>query len=576
MKIHDYASQGDREGVRNELSKEVFVDTRNEQDLTPLACAADSPHANEDMLRLLIDAGADVNAAVDRSKSFPVGLAAGSGSLSKVQYLLNAGANVNCVAPKGYTVLINVMYSLCKSPMLVPMVELLVGHGAQIDCATNYGESPLGVASFQGRFDVVKYLLDAGADPSPLMWTELMEAIALGSCEDVERLLSGTSGLEDRDSCGRTPWLLVSFVGDVKKASGLYSVGVNLEERGRGGDTALMHCAARGNADMLCWLAEVGADIEAVNDAGNTALMLAAQAGSTACAELLLEIGATVGCRNTYNDNAMSLASNERIIELLVGAGGDIGDISTEMKRMLTGLSGDDTLLVSKSEYLEGRRRRFGTGNPEMMDVAFWKEMVRAGVSAYEARMQFGDTDNMAESVWCFHRFGVSFTTLPDGRFVQIGGEHEDFYDPDFCIYNDVIVHDRSGRFTMFGYPQLAFPPTDFHCATYVDGVIYIIGGLGYHGSRRFGITPIHRLNCETWQMTSIQSFGENPGWIYSHRASLTDSGILVISGGKVCKEVAGEEQHVENEDTFYLDLSSMIWSRTPAIPQPVSDFGQK
>jgi hypothetical protein len=24
---------------------------------------------------------------------------------------------------------------------------------------------------------------------------------------------------------------------------------------------------------------------------------------------------------------------------------------------------------------------------------------------------------------------------------VQIGSEHEDDYDPDFCIYNDVFVH---------------------------------------------------------------------------------------------------------------------------------------
>jgi len=25
---------------------------------------------------------------------------------------------------------------------------------------------------------------------------------------------------------------------------------------------------------------------------------------------------------------------------------------------------------------------------------------------------------------------------LPDGRLVSVGGEHEDYYDPDFCIYN--------------------------------------------------------------------------------------------------------------------------------------------
>jgi hypothetical protein len=33
-------------------------------------------------------------------------------------------------------------------------------------------------------------------------------------------------------------------------------------------------------------------------------------------------------------------------------------------------------------------------------------------------------------------RFGQSLTLLPDCRAVQIGGEHEDWYDADFCIYN--------------------------------------------------------------------------------------------------------------------------------------------
>jgi hypothetical protein len=37
-------------------------------------------------------------------------------------------------------------------------------------------------------------------------------------------------------------------------------------------------------------------------------------------------------------------------------------------------------------------------------------------------------------------RFGQSLTFLPDGRAVQIGGEHVDFYYPVFCIYNDVLT----------------------------------------------------------------------------------------------------------------------------------------
>ena len=41
---------------------------------------------------------------------------------------------------------------------------------------------------------------------------------------------------------------------------------------------------------------------------------------------------------------------------------------------------------------------------------------------------------------WCFSRFGQSETVLPDSSRVLIAGEHEDWYDPDFHIYNDVVV----------------------------------------------------------------------------------------------------------------------------------------
>src|SRR5262249_11913977 len=158
-------------GVLKELGNGVSVDARDDRDYTALACAVKSS-AGTETLRLLIDAGADVNAAVDHSKSYPVGMAACAGDLNKVRWLLDAGANINFVSPMGYTVLINVMYSLYDNENLLRVVDSLVTHGAKIDCETDYGESPLSVASIQGRFDAVKYLLDAGADPSPLKWTE--------------------------------------------------------------------------------------------------------------------------------------------------------------------------------------------------------------------------------------------------------------------------------------------------------------------------------------------------------------------------------------------------------------------
>ncbi len=118
--------------------------------------------------------------------------------------------------------------------------------------------------------------------------------------------------------------------------------------------------------------------------------------------------------------------------------------------------------------------------------------MVRLGCNAYTARKHF-HVESIFDSlgpVWCNERFGASLTELPDGRFVQIGGEHEDFYDPDFCIYNDVIVFDGKGNFQIYGYSRETFPPTDFHSATLVGEFIYIVGSLGYVDERKIGTTP--------------------------------------------------------------------------------------
>lgn len=156
MRIHDFASAGDCGAVQVELRNGVSVDARDERDYTPLACALSNIDSDEQMLRLLISSGADVNAGIEGSKYFPIGLAACSGSLSNVQRLLDTGAIVNFVSPEGYTVLVNIMYALRDNMKLIPVADLLVKNGPIIDCETRYGESPLIVASIQGRFDAVK------------------------------------------------------------------------------------------------------------------------------------------------------------------------------------------------------------------------------------------------------------------------------------------------------------------------------------------------------------------------------------------------------------------------------------
>ena len=112
-------------------------------------------------------------------------------------------------------------------------------------------------------------------------------------------------------------------------------------------------------------------------------------------------------------------------------------------------------------------------------------------------------------------------TTARDGRILLIAGEHEDYYDPDFYIYNDVVVRHPDGRIDIFGYPRDVFPPTDFHTATLVGNDIVIIGSLGYLEERKPATTPVTVLDLETFTISKVVTSGPAPGWIHYHEAPL-------------------------------------------------------
>ncbi|HEY5314522.1 MAG TPA: hypothetical protein VIK18_18460, partial [Pirellulales bacterium] len=188
--------------------------------------------------------------------------------------------------------------------------------------------------------------------------------------------------------------------------------------------------------------------------------------------------------------------------------------------------------------------------------------LVADRVSAYACATRHGDQQpGREEPVWCFRRFGQSLTRLPDGRYVEIGGEHEDYYDTDFCIYNDLVVHDN-GTFELYGYPEEVFPTTDFHSATLVWPHIYIIGNLGYTHERRPGETPVYRVDCNRWSIEPICCHGDAPGWIHRHKARLVEKHRISIRGGLIT-DAAGRNL-IPNTSHYVLDLSDFTWTRQP------------
>jgi hypothetical protein len=218
---------------------------------------------------------------------------------------------------------------------------------------------------------------------------------------------------------------------------------------------------------------------------------------------------------------------------------------------------------VTSKLFKTWRSPRFGRSNPERMNNPVWEWLVRCRVSAYWANKEFNGPSSIdAGPCWCFRRFGQSKTKLADGRVVLIGGEHEDAYDPDFQIYNDVVVRRPDEAIEIYGYPREVFPPTDFHSATLVDDRIILIGCLGYPEQRRLGITPVYSLDLQSFGIDAIECTGDAPGWLHRHEATyLPEDDAILITGGLVERNDP-DRPLPENIDDWTLHLADRCWER--------------
>jgi ankyrin repeat protein len=471
--------------------------------------------------------------------------------------LIGAGADIHYRDEHGYSAAIDAAYvGTWPDDDMIGLLELLIAHEVDLDTKSSYNESALGVMSRYGRFDRVHLLLGAGADPSPLCWTKLHEAVAIGTIDDVRREAL-PSALESADHYSRTAWLLAVLVGDREKAEFLLDCGSDPTPKVERPRPALFFAVDAGRADLVTWLLELGLAVDEHDDSGDSALHHAVAIDEPDCVDVLIAAGANVNAGEGFS-SVLAQASSAQIVRRLLQAGADPANLSAEGARSLCGLDEASDLFsaVSATAFEQGRTRRFGIANPERINEPFWEAMIRSGISAYEASSTLGLSREGGAATWCAKRFGQTTTELPDGRVVQIGGEHEDFYDADFCIYNDVFVYGSAGEIEIFGYPEEVFPPTDFHTATLIGAHIYVIGSLGYSGTPRYAETPVFRLDTESMRMERLTTTGSSPGGIYKHRAHLIgDTAIRVTDG--ICVREAGQ---VRNTGEFVLDLPSLNW----------------
>ncbi|KAF5300066.1 hypothetical protein FQA39_LY11258 [Lamprigera yunnana] len=258
---------------------------------TPLMEAASAGHL--DIVRLLVAHGADVNAQ-SSSGNTPLMYGCAGGHTDVVKFLLEHGANVEDHNENGHTPLME-----AASAGHVELAKILLMHGAGINTHSNeFKESALTLACYKGHLDMVRFLLEAGADQehkTDEMHTALMEASMDGHVEVARLLLDSGAQVNMPTDSFESPLTLAACGGHVDLAMLLIERGANIEEVNDEGYTPLMEAAREGHEEMVALLLSQGANINAQTDeTQETALTLACCGGFSEVADFLIKAGADI------------------------------------------------------------------------------------------------------------------------------------------------------------------------------------------------------------------------------------------------------------------------------------------
>ena len=275
------------------LQARANINQQNKTGFTALILACNSETPNNDLVRLLIQSGADISIKTSELQRTALMVAAQCGHTSIVQYLLDEGAPVNTQDAKGVT---SLMLASWKDHSEV--VRVLINYGADVNIhdvlakGTNF--TALTYACNHQRTVCVDLLLAGGADPN---------------------------------LCGRLSPLSAACIADRGQPMDptildkLLSAGANPNTQiAELGNTALINAAVYGYEKGVEILLNAAADVNIQNSYGHTALHYAADRGHLAVCKILLASGALATTIASDGNTPLDLAldnDHHKVCELL-------------------------------------------------------------------------------------------------------------------------------------------------------------------------------------------------------------------------------------------------------------------
>ena len=335
-------------------------------------------------VRSLIDRGADPNTKCEDNdgmqdvKWTPLQVASQKGYLDTVHLLLECGADPESRDHNGQTALY-----MASSHGSFEVVRSLIDRGADLKVECNdwdehgkkIGRTPLHTAIHNGHLDITLFLLERGANMetrSSQDQTALFMASSRGFAELVRSLMGSGADLnaicKDCDGYGNdvkwTPLVTAIYKEHRDIALLLLEGGADTETRSSSDKTALYVASSRGYADIVRSLIDRGADLNTIckdrdgygNDVKRTSLVTAIYKGHRDIALLLLEGGADTDTRSSRDENPLYMASSRgyaEVVQSLIDRGADLNAECDDMDEHGYHMKGTPLLVASKHRRLD-------------------------------------------------------------------------------------------------------------------------------------------------------------------------------------------------------------------------------
>lgn len=260
-----------------------------ESDRPLLAWAAQSP--NVEIVKALIQAGAEVDAVDPGFGETSLFRAVENQHVDNVKELLRAKANPNAKEANGEPVLARAVKG-----EKAEIVSALVDAGADVAYLSPDGDSLAMLAtqaSTSASAEIIRILGKAKADlnASNAFHTPLYYAADLGNVEIVKALLESGADANAATQSGRTPLYAAIKNGEITAL--LLSAKADPNQQSQGASPILIAAIENGSDDAVKALLKGGANVNVSDDYGNSALKVAQNYSKTELAELLKASGAT-------------------------------------------------------------------------------------------------------------------------------------------------------------------------------------------------------------------------------------------------------------------------------------------